>query len=123
MEVLHALSNPPPSFAKLGRRTREPDCQRPEPVVRPKQHQTRLDGEQRAELVRRYVAGERAFKLAEHFNVHRSTVGDILVEADVKRPRSMTPTEVAEAVERYEDGASCALIGELLIALRASWKL
>jgi hypothetical protein len=93
VEVTHALSNPPPTFEQLGRRVPSAGDVNAEPVARPTQRQTRLDEAKRSELVRRYVAGERAYLLAAAFNVNRRTVSQILIDAGARRPRPMTPAE------------------------------
>jgi DNA-directed RNA polymerase specialized sigma24 family protein len=113
VEVTHALSNPPLSFEKLGRRL-PPEGTEHEPSVRPIQRQTRLDETQRRELAQRHLAGERAFELASAFNVNRRTVAQILIDAGIRRPRSMTTDEVTNAIERYAQGESCADIGRAL---------
>jgi len=115
VEVTHALSNPPPTFEQLGRRGSSTRYDLySEPVARPTQIQTRLDEAQRSDLLRRYVAGERAYELASLFGVDRRTVAHILDCEGVKRSRSMTADEIAEAIERYNRGESCAEIGRAL---------
>jgi hypothetical protein len=85
------------------------------PVTRPpKQVQRRLTDEQRAELIERYLSGERASELAAAFAVHRSTVSELLVKAGVRRPRSLTIEEVDKSVKLYQRGWSCARIGRHL---------
>jgi hypothetical protein len=60
------------------------------------------------------MSGERAFELAKAFNLDRRTVAGILSRAGIRRPRSMTDDERAEAVRLYEQGWSCVRIGERL---------
>jgi hypothetical protein len=83
-----------------------------EPAVRPTQRQTRLDEAQRAELIHRYSTGERAFELATLFGIARSTAAQILEEAGVKRPRSMTSTEIGHRYDGRTTIASASASGE-----------
>lgn len=59
------------------------------PRPAPQRHR-RLPPDQQIEPIERYLAGERAFGLAEEFKVHRSTVGEFLKAAGVRCPRSLT---------------------------------
>ncbi len=110
VDALLALSNPPTLFNKLAEsapvqgRKRRPDLER--------RHQTHLSDDKRAELLERYLAGERAFELALAYNLDRRTVAGILGRAGIRRPRSMTDAERVEAVQLYGQGWSCARIGE-----------
>lgn len=116
MEALLHLSNPPDSYRRLAESV-EPGTlrrlpARPKPKLR--QIQTRLTSEQLAQLLERYRKGEKAYRLAQIFNIDRRTVASILVKAGVRRPRSMTEEERAEAIRLYNDGSSCARIGKKL---------
>ena len=115
MEVTIALSNPPPSFDKVERileqRLNTKPHRWPKP---PRQHQTKLTADQRAQLLERYRKGERAYELAAEFGINRKTVAEILVRAGQRRPRSMTNEERAEAIKLYAQGWSCARIGKHL---------
>ena len=113
MEVLLALSNPPLSFRRLaeGQPLLGPEKKDPVPA---RQRQTHLAENERIELLQRYLSGERPFELAKAFDIDRRTVSAILVRAGMRRPRSMTDAERAEAVRLYSEGWSCARIGERL---------
>lgn len=87
---------------------------RPVPRVARQQRQRRLTAGQQAELLERYLSGERSFQLATAFGVSRHTVEKLLVDSGARRPRSMTPEEIAEAIDLYAQGWSCALIGDHL---------
>ena len=84
------------------------------PAHEPYELRTRLSAEQREELIRRYLDGERAFRLAREFGVHRQTVANVLVAAGVRRPRVMTRSEREEAIQLYGLGWTCKRIGEEL---------
>jgi Helix-turn-helix domain len=122
VEVIGQLSNPAPAFARLcgqGARSGREQGGRREYVSAPpgpsvKQVQHRLSADQQAELLIRYLAGERAYQLAEAFQVHRSTVAKLLADAGLRRSRSLTPAELAECVELYARGLSCEQIGQRL---------
>jgi len=87
---------------------RGPESARPVP----KQDQHRLTADQQVELLGRYLAGERAFELAKDYGVNRNTVAKLLADTGMRRPRSLTPDEVAEAVSLYNQGWSCERIGQ-----------
>ncbi len=80
--------------------------------TRRKQVQNWLTSDQQAELISRYLAGDTAHQLAETFRVHRTTVAKLLVDAGIRRPRSLTPEQVQEAIRLYADGWSCEHIGQ-----------
>lgn len=113
MELLRSYSKQRPALAELAKLLDTPGTRRAKPT-RAKQPQHRLRASEKAELIARYVKGERAHELAAAFNLHRSTVASVLQEAGVRRPRSLTPDEIAEGVRLYEQGWSCARIGEHL---------
>jgi DNA-directed RNA polymerase specialized sigma24 family protein len=113
VDLIHALSNPPQVFQRLGA-TPPRQVEQPDVATTPHQLQHHLTDYERVELLERYLSGERAFQLAEIFNINRRTVADILVKAGVRRPRSMTAQERKDAVQLYADGWSCARIGEEL---------
>jgi DNA-directed RNA polymerase specialized sigma24 family protein len=77
-----------------------------------KQVQQRLTAEQQAELLERYLAGERAYQLAAAFQVHRSTVAKLLTDAGVRRHRSLSADDITRCVEFYAQGWSCERIGQ-----------
>jgi hypothetical protein len=83
-----------------------------EPVRRSRQIQRRLTAEQQAEVIDRYLGGERAYQLAQAFEVHRTTVARLLADNGVRRPRSLTKHEIAESIKLYRRGWSCQRIGE-----------
>ena len=90
--------------------SRSPDRRRRSP----KQVQVRLSTSQQAELLERYLAGERAVELARTFGIDRHTVADHLTRAGVRRPRSMTDEERIDAARLYGHGWSCARIAQEL---------
>jgi len=94
--------------------SRSPD----QDVRSPKQVQRRLTVDQQAELLERYLAGERAHLLAEAFEINRTTVARLLTDTGLRRPRSLTDSEIAEAVQLYGLGWSCQRIG---VQLRLPW--
>jgi DNA-directed RNA polymerase specialized sigma24 family protein len=83
-----------------------------QPLRRPRQAQRRLTVDQQAELIDRYLDGERAYLLAQAFDVHRTTVARLLADNGVRRPRSLTKHEIAESIKLYRRGWSCQRIGE-----------
>lgn len=113
MEVLGAYSNQDKLLKRL-QKLLEMEPSRPpgETSPPPKQIQNRLTAGQQAELLERYLAGERAHILAEAYEINRTTVARLLTETDVRRPRSLTEAEIAEAIELYEQGWSCQRIGD-----------
>jgi DNA-directed RNA polymerase specialized sigma24 family protein len=116
VDLLLSLSNPPRPFLRLAQLVTEPVKDEPaaEPVRELYQPQTRLTEVQRDELIRRYIAGERAFELAIDFGLHRVTVANVLVRAGKRRSRLMTQPECADAIRLYAEGWTCARIGEEL---------
>ena len=74
-----------------------------------------LAAESRAEIVRRYEAGESTPQLAREFNVHASTVSAYLKEAGVERRKPGPSAEmVAEAKRLYESGLSLEKVADQL---------
>lgn len=66
---------------------------------------------ERQRIVTRYEAGEKAKDLATAFKVDRGTVTSVLVEAGVRRPRSLTTDEITTATDLYLAGSSLAQVG------------
>jgi hypothetical protein len=60
------------------------------------------------------LAGEKAHRLAEDFHVHRSTIAKLIADAGIRRPRSLTLSQVDEAIALYAQGWSCDRIGQHL---------
>lgn len=112
VDALVRLSNLPPLFRRLV--LAEPKVGRPQELPPQRRRQTHLADDQRIELLERYMSGERAFELAKAFDLDRRTVAGIVTRAGVRRERSMTPEERAEAARLYGEGWSCARIGEAL---------
>ena len=112
VDALVRLSNLPPLFRRLV--LTEPEVGPPASPVPQRHHQTHLTDDKRVDLLERYMSGERAFELARAFNLDRRTVASILSRAGVRRPRSMSAEDRAEATQLYEQGWSCARIGEHL---------
>lgn len=115
VDVLLVLSNPPKAFRTWADAPEEPDEDESEEPVRADYYpQRRLTSAERAELVDRYLAGERAFELALAYGLHRQTVARVLVDAGARRPRLMTESERIEAVQLYSEGWTCQAIGHEL---------
>lgn len=110
MELLARYSKHRRELDKVAHLLDEPGRRGPKPK-RPRQNQVHLNPEKQAELLQRYLSGERAFELAKEFGVHRGTVAKILTRNGLRRPRSMTPDKISTAVELYGRGWSCAQIG------------
>jgi transposase-like protein len=85
-----------------------------EPVPqKPRRRARQLTPAQRQALIDRYIAGERAHRLAAAFDVDRDTVASILTRAGVRRARSLTTAEVQECVRLYvEESWSLVRIAE-----------
>ena len=115
VELLGAYSNQDTLLRKLQALLEMQPSRSPDQDVRPpKQIQNRLTASQQAELLERYVAGERAHVLAHAYEINRTTVERLLTTTGFRRPRSMTEAEIADAIELYEQGWSCQRIGEHL---------
>jgi hypothetical protein len=113
VELLGHYSKQKSTLSDVARLLEEPGSRKPKPR-RPKQVQHRLRVNEQAELIERYLAGERAHDLAAAYGLHRNTVADLLTTAGLRRPRSMTKDEIAESVQLYQTGWSCARIGNHL---------
>jgi hypothetical protein len=114
LNLLTSLSNPPEAFRRLLAGPPPPETPSTEPPAPVYQPQTRLTDDERQDLIRRYQAGEKSFQLAIEFGLHRQTAASILVSAGVRRPRLMTKSERTEAARLYQQGWTCARIGEQL---------
>lgn len=67
----------------------------------------RLSGDQRADVVARYDAGETSTVLASEYGVAKSTILGILrANSVVVRRQPLTAEQVGEAVQLYETGLS-----------------
>jgi hypothetical protein len=113
VDLLKGYSNQHITLEKLQRLFDLPkreDVSERRPVRKQVQH--RLTADQQAELINRYLEGERAYQLADAFRVDRSTVSRLLADVGIRRPRSLTPDEIAESVELYAQGWSCERIGQ-----------
>ena len=115
MELLGAYSNQDTLLKKLQSLLEIQPSRSPDQDIRPpKQIQNRLSPGQQAELLERYLAGERAHLLARAFEINRTTLDRLLTSNGVRRPRSMTQSELTEAIQLYEQGWSCQRIGDRL---------
>jgi len=77
-----------------------------------RQHQVRLDKEERQQVEDQYRAGIAIKAIAATFGVHRKTVRDIAVEAGVEpHQRGLHPEDVGRAIRLYRSGWSLARIG------------
>ncbi len=114
VELLRRYSNQTRFLEKLQRLRDLPQASEKAQVRRARQVQRRLSAEDQAEVLERYVTGERAAELAKAFGVNRHTVAKLVTDAGVRRSRRLTPAEVSEAVLLYADGWSCQRIGDQL---------
>jgi DNA-binding NarL/FixJ family response regulator len=115
VELLGSYSNSRQPLERLHRLLKTPPARSSdEPKRKQRQLQRRLNPDQQAELLERYLAGERAYQLAQAFGVHHTTVAKLLIDNDVRRPRSLTTEEVAKSIELYRQGWSCHRIAEQL---------
>lgn len=86
-----------------------------EVVDRPRrQAQRRLDEQERARLVERYVAGASANEMARRFGVHKETVYGIVDAAGVRRraKRKLTAGDEIEAQQLRAEGWSYQALGQ-----------
>lgn len=75
----------------------------------------KLSARTKQEIVDRYEAGERVVDIAKALSLHKVTVIDHLDRANVeRRPRSMSETQIDDAVRLYASGLSLASIGTQL---------
>lgn len=80
-------------------------------TVRQKQH--RLSREETVELIVRYKAGALIKELAVEFDLDRKTVSAVLRREGVElRPRGLSPEQIDQAVQLYEQGWSLVRVGE-----------
>jgi hypothetical protein len=114
VELLEVYANYAHLLGKF-RQLRELPRRKPDPPRRPpKQVHHRLTADQQAEVLERYLAGEKAHRLAKDFQVHRTTIAKLVADAGVHRPRSLTPDQVQQATTLYAQGWSCDRIGQHL---------
>ena len=81
----------------------------------PTQRQTRLTASQVSELIELYSSGVSVVRLADKFQIHKTTVSAHLHRAGVSvrgSQRSLTDAQVASAAQLYADGATLAELGE-----------
>lgn len=114
VDLLEAYANQTRILEKLQRLRDLPQASEKTQVRRAKQVQRRLNAVEQAELLERYLAGEKASALAKAFGVNRHTVAKLATNAGVLRSRQLTPTEIGEAVRLYAAGWSCQRIGDHL---------
>jgi DNA-binding NarL/FixJ family response regulator len=69
---------------------------------------------QQTEVLERYLAGEKAHRLAKDFQVHRTTIAKLVAAAGIRRPRSLTPEQSTKVIHLYAKGWSCDQIGRHL---------
>jgi hypothetical protein len=86
------------------------------PIPRtPKQIHHRLQPAQVDEVVHRYLAGATLKELGKQYQVHRTTISELLEQRGVQRRyRSLSLDQVADAVKLYESGLSLVRVGEIL---------
>ena len=87
-----------------------------EPISRTHgQVQRRLSEVELDQLITGYQSGATIYELAEQFGVHRNTVSANLKRQGVGlRFQSLSPTQVADAVQFYQEGLS-------LLRLASEW--
>jgi hypothetical protein len=100
----------------LLRKLPAPAAPAPPPVDRPKPGRARqLDANQVQELIAGYRAGATVYELGAMFSIERRTVSNILHRHDVQmRRRSLSPTQVDDAIYLYNLGWSLARVGQHL---------
>lgn len=116
VEVLtESLWNRREKLQALLERTQNPSAPRVESAPRARQRQKHLNPEERAEVVRRYEAGESMGELAASFGCHRSAIKRAL-EADdvVLRDWRTRLVNVDRAVAMYESGETAQRIADEL---------
>jgi hypothetical protein len=87
----------------------------PTPDPLPHARALRLGEDKITELVERYQAGATVYELADQFKIYRTTVSEHLHRRGVKmRGQGLDESEIAQAVQLYEQGWSVARIGERL---------
>ncbi len=123
VEVIRGLSNPLHPGQKLIAewKTREESSQGSSNgkihvrAYTPKQSQTRLDPRQIDDLVIAYQSGNTIKELAVQFQIHHTTVSNLLERRGVpRRYRPLTPEQIDHAVKAYQAGSSSKMIGDLL---------
>ena len=93
-----------------------PEEPAPERPARPRVRTARqLGPAETVQLIEGYLAGATVYELGRRFGIERRTVSVILKRNNIQmRRQGLTPTQIDEAVTRYEDGWSLARIGEQL---------
>ncbi len=80
-----------------------------------KQSQTRLDPRQIDNLVIAYQSGNTIKELSAQFQIHRTTVSNLLKRRGVPmRYHPLTPEQIEHAIKAYQAGNSSKMIGDLL---------
>ena len=123
MEVIRGFSKPihPAQILILSWKTPE-ECLRkslngkiPVREYVPKQSHTRLDLQQIDDLVAAYQSGSTIKELTAQFQVHHTTVSNVLERCGVpRRSRPLTPEQIEQAIKTYQAGSSLKVIGDLL---------
>lgn len=111
-EVLtESLWNRGEKLQALLERTQNPGKSRVQTAPRKRQHQKRLTEDERADVARRYIAGETIGALAVAFGCHRDAIRRTLkrdgVELRQWRSKVADPTQILAA---YESGQTAAQI-------------
>ncbi len=123
VEVIRGLSNPlhPAQRLIMEWKTRENSTHgysNGEIFLReyaPKQSHTRLDPRQIDDLIVAYQAGSTIKKLAAQFQIHHTTVSNVLERCGVpRRYRPLTSEQIKHAIKAYQAGSSSKMIGDLL---------
>ena len=86
------------------------------PIPRtPKQIHRRLQPAQVDEIVSRYLGGATLKELGNEYQVHRTTISELLEQRGVQRRyRSLSLDQVTQAVKLYESGLSLVRVGQVL---------
>ena len=78
-----------------------------------RQHQVRLDKEERQQVEDQYRAGVAIKVIAATFGIHRQTVREIAIEDELDpHPRGLHPEDVGRAATLYRSGWSLVRVGE-----------
>ena len=79
-----------------------------------KQSQTRIDPRQIDDLIVAYRSGNTIKELAAQFQIHHTTVSNVLKRYGVpRRNRPLTTEQVELVIEAYQAGGSSKMIGDL----------
>jgi DNA-directed RNA polymerase specialized sigma24 family protein len=109
--LTESLWNKGPALEALLERTERRESKRISEAPRTYQRQKHLARDERAEVARRYVAGETIATLAAAFGCHRDAIRRALMKQNVElRNWRMKVADPARVIELYEEGQTAAQI-------------